>query len=205
MKCLLWSASFHFKIDQDNKFFQKLFQRSKKGSIFRKCLRFGDFLSTESFKVKHYFLKHYDDGQNIPFENEPLEIIRTNNVTKYEISVNKYRDYYNFEDTQQVIDDFLRNVRPRFRPKGEVLLKSGFLIENIHQSVQENLRPIINTRDWTTEPFKTTYFNDYILYSLRENILKRVIVNGMLGSSWRFKRFIYLNLKTLNLESEVVR
>ena len=71
--------------------------------------------------------------------------------------------------------------------------------------MQENLRPIINTKDWTTEPFKTTYFNDYIFYSLRENILKRVIVNGMLGSSWRFKRFIYLNLKTLNLESEMVR
>ena len=111
MKCLLWSASFHFKIDQDNKFFQKLFQRSKKGSIFRKCLRFGDFLSTESFKVKHDFLKHYDDGQNIPFENEPLEIIRTNNITKYEISVNKSHDYYNFVDAEQVVDDFLRNVR----------------------------------------------------------------------------------------------
>ena len=126
MKCLLCSASFnndekliehyiqYHKIDQDNKFFQKLFQRSKKGSIFRKRLRFGDFLSTESFKVKHDFLKHYDDGQNILFENEPLEIIRTNNITKYEISVNKYRDYYNFEDTQQVADDFLRNARSRF-------------------------------------------------------------------------------------------
>ena len=62
--------------------------------------------------------------------------------------------------------------------------------------MQENLRPIVNTRYWTTEPFKTTNFNDYIFYSLRENILKRVIVNGMSGNSWRFRRFIYLNLKT---------
>ena len=86
-----------------------------------------------------------------------------------------------------------------------MLLKCGFLIENIQQSLQENLRPIVNTRYWTTEPIKTTYFNDYIFYSLRENILKRVILNDMSGSSWQFRRFIYVNLKSLNLESEVVR
>ena len=60
-----------------------------------------------------------------------------------------------------------------------MLLKCGFLIENIQQPVQKNLRPIGNTRYWTTDPLKTTYFNDYIFHSLRENILKKVIVNGM--------------------------
>ena len=86
-----------------------------------------------------------------------------------------------------------------------MLLKCGFLIENIQQSLHENLRPIVNTRYWTTELIKTTYFNDYIFYSLRENILKTVILNGMSGRSWQFRRFIYVNLKSLNLESEVVR
>ena len=160
----------YHKIDKDNKFFQKLFQPSKKGSIFRKCFRCGDYLSTKDFKVKHDFLKHYDDGQSIPFEDKPVEIKKTGTITSYKISVNKYT-------------------------KGEMLLKYGFLIQNIQQSVQENLRPIVNTTYWTTKPFKTTYFNDYIFYSLRKNILKRVIVNGMSGSSWRFRRFIYLNLK----------
>ena len=148
MKCLLCSASFnndqkliehyieYHKIDQDNKYFQKLFQPNKKGSIFRKCLQYGDFLSTESLRVKHGFLKHYDDGQTVPFEDKPIEIIRTSNMMSYEISVNKYRDYYNFEDAELVVDNFLRNVRSRFKPKGQALLKS----------VQENLRPIVNTR-----------------------------------------------------------
>ena len=165
-KCLLCSASFnndekliehyieYHKINQDNKFFQKIFQPSKKGSIFRKCLRCGDFLSTESFKVKHDFLKHYNDGQKITLEEKPLEIIKTGNIMSYEISVSKYHDYYNFGDVEQVVDDFLRNVRSRFKPKDEALLKCGFLIENIQQSVQENLRPIVNTRYWTTEPFE---------------------------------------------------
>ena len=97
--------------------------------------------------------------------------------------MNKYRDYYNFENAEQVVDDFLRKVRSRFQPKGEILIKCGFLIENIQPSVQENLRPIVNTRYWATEPYKTKYFNDYIFYGLTENILKSVIVNGMSSSS----------------------
>ena len=157
------------------------------------------FLSTENFKVKHDFLKHHD-GKTVPFEDKPLEIVRTNNITKYDVSVNKHSDYYNFEDAEQVVDDFLRNVRWKFKPRGDLLLKCGFLIENIQQSLQENLVPIFNTRYWTTEPFKTRYFNDYVFYSLMENILKRLIVNGMWGSSWRFRRFIYLNLKFWTLK-----
>ena len=82
MKRLLCSASFYsdekliehyidyHKINKDNKFFQKLFQPSKKGPIFRKCFRFGEFLLTENFKVKHDFLKHYHDGEDIPFEDK---------------------------------------------------------------------------------------------------------------------------------------
>ena len=86
-----------------------------------------------------------------------------------------------------------------------MLLKCGFLIEIIQPSLRENLIPILSTRHWTTEPYQTRYFNNYIFYSLRENILKRVIVNGVSGSSCRFRRFIYLDLKTLDLETEIVK
>ena len=202
MNCLLCPASFdnveklreHYivchKIDKNNKFLQKLFSPTKKRSIFRKCLRRADFLSTEKFKVKHDFLKHYTEGQNLPFEDELVEVLKTGSITSYEISVNKQPNYYNFESAKQVVDDFLKNVRSRFQPKGDVLLKCDFMIENIQPSVNENFAPIINTRYWSTEPYKTKCFNDSVFYSLRENILKRVIINGMSGSSWTFRRFI---------------
>ena len=48
--------------------------------------------------------------------------------------------------TQEVVDDFLRNVRSRFKPSGMKLIKSSFVIENIQQAMPENLRPIMNTR-----------------------------------------------------------
>ena len=186
-------------------FFKNFSNLPKKVSIFRKCLRYGDFLSTENFKVKHDFLKYYADGDGEPFEDKPIEIVKTRNITKYEISVNKHANYYDFGNAQQVADDLLRNVRSKFRPRSDVLLKCGFLIENIHLSLHENSIPILSTRYWSTEPYQTRYFNDYIFYSLRENILKRVIVNGTSGSFWGLRRFVYLHLKISDLETEIVK
>ena len=76
-------------------------------------------------------MKHFNNRQNIPFEDQPLEILRTGHITSYEIFVNKNRDYYHFEDIKQVVVDLLRKVHLRSKTKRQVLLKCWFLIENI--------------------------------------------------------------------------
>ena len=42
-------------------------------------------------------------------------------------------------------------------------------------------------------------------YGLKQNILSKVIVNGVSDSSWRFRRFVMINLKVLNLAREIVK
>ena len=85
------------------------------------------------------------------------------------------------------------------------LIKYSFVIENIQQSAFGNLRPILNTRYWTTYVYKATYFNDFVFYGLRRNILTKAIVNGISGSSWKFCRFVMITLKVLNLDREIVK
>ena len=84
------------------------------------------------------------------------------------------------------------------------LIKCLFVIENIQQSAFENLRTVLNRRHWTTDVYKVTFLNDFVFYGLRQNILSKVIVNGMSGSSWKFRRFIMISLKFLNLDREIV-
>ena len=216
MKCLLCSSSFdnneeliehyvtYHKIDPNNRFFQKLFQSNKNCSLFRKCLRCDDFLTTSDFKIKHDFLKHYNEGYNDLFEDKPVDVEKTGNLI-FEITVNKHDDYYDFENSEEVADDFLKNVRSRFKPSGLKLTKCSFVIENMQQSAFENLRPILNTRYWTTDVYKATYFNDSAFYGMRQNILSKVIVNGMSGSSSKFRRFVMISLKVLNLDREIVK
>ena len=138
------------------------------------------------------------------FQDKLVDVEKTANLLKFEITVNKHDDYYDFENSEEVADDFLKNVRSRFKPSGLKLIKCLFVIENIQQSAFENLRPILNTRYWTTDVYKATYFNDFVFFGLTQNILSKVIVHGMSGSSWKFRRFVMISLKVLNLDREIV-
>ena len=42
-------------------------------------------------------------------------------------------------------------------------MKCSFTIENIQNWPYQNLQPIINTRYWTTPPYKGTCFNDFYI------------------------------------------
>ena len=45
-----------------------------------------------------------------------------------------------------------------------------------------------------TNTFTTKHFNDFVRGELKDEITKRVIVDGQTGSSWHFKRFERLNV-----------
>ena len=119
MRCLLCSSIFdndeeliehyitYHKIDPNNRFFQKLFQSNKNFPVFLKCLRYDDFLTNSYFKIKHDFLKHYNEGYNDLFEDKPVDIEKTADLLQFEITVNKHGDYYDFENSEEVVDDFL--------------------------------------------------------------------------------------------------
>ena len=68
-----------------------------------------------------------------------------------------------------------------------------------------NLEPLVDTRSWSTETYDGKYFNDFILFGLKQDILKRVIVNNMSGSAWYFKRFLYLAVKDLDSQAEITK
>ena len=111
------------KLIQTIDFFQKLFQSSKHCSIIRKCLRCDDILTTSDYKKKRDFWKHYNEGEGDLFEYKPIDIEKTANLLKFEITVNKHGEYYDFENSEKVVDYFLKNVCSRFKLSGLKLIK----------------------------------------------------------------------------------
>ena len=112
----------------------------------RKCLRCDDILTASDYKKKHNFLKHYNGSEDDLFEGKPIDFEKVANLLKFEITVNKHGEYYDFENSEEVIDYFFNNVCSRFKLSGLKLIKCSFVIENIQQSVFENLTPILNMR-----------------------------------------------------------
>ena len=95
-------------------------------------------------------------------------------ITKYGISTYKPKDEYDIYDAESVVTDFLSNVKNRFVANNDVIIKVGFTIENIQLLLEEIGTPIINSRYWSTKPYKIRYFiNDYVFFTLNEKMQQK--------------------------------
>ena len=206
MKCLLCSSVFknqkelldhyisYHNVDEKNWTFQKLFQSDNRAFI-KNCLRCGQFLTTKKQKAIHHFLKHYNEGKDISFEEKPLDIVKYPSLLIYQIEYKKYSNYYSFFNSEKCVDEFSQNVKYRFHATSIKWFKCSFIIENTQNSIRPDLQPLLNTRYWTAETYDSIYFNEFIFHALKHDILKRLINNNTTGSSWYFKRF--LNRKSI--------
>ena len=127
-----------------------------------------------------------------------IEIRDIGDLKSYGINYNKHGHIYDFSNADELVDEFLKNVKARYKSNGNVVIKCGFTIENTQLAPTEYDIPLLTVRYWSTEPCKTIYFNDLVFFSLKEDILKHVISHGMTGSSWKFNNFIYLKLKIIH-------
>ena len=114
---------------------------------------------------------------------------------KYEITFAQHLHDYDFYNAEKLVHDFLLNVKNRIgRSSSNFLIKCGFSLATFNRPI-ENEQPIKNSRYWKTEPHQTKLLNDFIYFNLRDSELKRVINNGLTGSSWHFNCFLYINVK----------
>ena len=67
--------------------------------------------------------------------------------------------------------------------------KCTLTIFNRQPAPRVGFEEITDSRVWQTNVYDGVYFNDYVQANLEGDILKRVTMNGMTGSSLRFNRF----------------
>ena len=186
-------------VDENNVFFKKLINQNKNVLQWKKCNFCNDFVLK---KTDHNFLKHYGRGFTDDDDNDNVPIVNTivGGIRKLEITFKEHASDYDFFDPVAVVDKFLAQVKRLVqRYDNDVLIRAGFSIENIQQSLDNYSEPLLQTRYWSTEPLQSKSFNDFIEFKIRESILKRVINNKLSGSAWNFNKFNYLNIKILNV------
>ena len=219
MKCLLCKfnsknklelenhyINFH-NVDKENNYFKKLLKENNDVFVGERCSKCDEFIPTAEYKKSHNFLKHYKDGKELISDEKPISIVEIgNNIRKYEIKYSEHSSYYDFFNSERVVDDFLSNVRRKIKRTNEYfLIRCGFSIENFQPVLDSYNEPLKDTRYWSTDPIETKSFNDFVYFSVRESVLKRVINNGLTGSSWRFNRFVYTNIKTFNVTESILK
>ena len=107
-------------------------------------------------------------------------------ITYFSINYFQHRNFYDFFDAEKVVDSFLNAFERSF--VSDKKLKFQGYTELINYQSTEIIK-LESKRVWLTDVFTGKYCNQYIRGELRANFLRRVIVNGATGSSWKFKRF----------------
>ena len=221
MKCLLCNyennqikelkehyVKYH-NVDENNFFFKKLINQKENIIHRKKCNYCNEFVFMN--KVNHDFLKHYgrgltiNDGDEVAKNgNRPITITNVGDVKKFEITFKEHSSYYDFFDSEAVVDSFLAQIQklvPYY--DNDVLIRIGFSIENIQQALDNYSEPLVQTRYWSTDPIQAKSFNDFVSFKSRESILKRIINNRLTGSAWNFNKFNYLNVKILDVSKQL--
>ena len=67
-------------------------------------------------------------------------------MTKFEISIMKHGEYFNFFSAEEVVEDFFKNIGSKFKPNVLKYFKGTFTIENIQATAVENSGLILNSR-----------------------------------------------------------
>ena len=196
--------NFH-NVDEKNEYFKKIMEFENDVLVGERCRKCNEFIPTLNYRNYHNFLKHYDDGMES--EDKPMSIVKIgNNIKKFEIKYSDHSDFYDFHNADKIVDEFLISVGKKIKRSNDYfLIRGGFSIENFQPTLDNYNEPLKNTKYWSTEPIETKSFNEFVHFNIRESILKRIIKNGMTGSSWRFNRFVYLNIKTFSVEESFLK
>ena len=157
------------------------------------------FTDAETWK-KHNIWSHYQFGGQLPAENKPINILKLRNFLKTLSNFDQHQDFYNFFDSEKLLDDFLNVFQLKFLPMENVEVQSTFSLINYEPAESEYLVEIINKRSWITDVYDY-FFNKYVKRGLKRDMLKRVSVNGLIESSWRFKRFHRLAINVKKIRS----
>lgn len=114
-------------------------------------------------KRLHNFFKNYGTESQNRAEQKPLSYTDLGYIQIYEIKLFEHQNDYNFYDSEELIDEFIKNVRGWFhRQPKNVIIKCGFSIQNILPSLSLNLGIISDTRYLLTKPYQSKNFNDFV-------------------------------------------
>ena len=87
----------------------------------------------------------------------------------------------------KLLEDFFEVVNINFRTDGreELIVKSSFSILNYQPPPEDlnNVRGLYDEWMWSTPTYDGHFFNDFIKFSLKNDIKKKIILNGRTGSS----------------------
>ena len=161
--------------------------------ILRKCFCCDHFYITRRDEKNHNFLSRYQlDGRQLTDDKPLKKTFFDENLKSFCTNFLKHGSFHNLYNSREVVSDFLTVFENNFIPNAGLRQSRStcsLAIVNRQPAQRGGFTGITDGRIWQTKVYDGIYSNDFIKSNMVNDILKRVIMNGMSGSSWRVKRF----------------
>ena len=80
----------HHNVDEIITFAKDYLQKQRRRSVLKKCFCLDDFLQSNRRKDIHNFIRHYERGKSMSYEQKPINIERSGGVQSYSFVLWKY-------------------------------------------------------------------------------------------------------------------
>ena len=168
-------------INKDNYFFKELFSIDTENGYLRRYEECKFYFDTCRIKKNHCFLSHYQQsgGSN----NLPLNISRRSLIMYYSINYLLHKNYYVFYDVKKTVNNFIFSAENNFVSNGKLNIQGSMELINYQPAEADQIIELESRRTWLTDVYMCVFFNGYVLEEIKKSFMKRVIINGMTGSS----------------------
>ena len=166
-----------------------------------KCIECLLTFDTYGKKKKHMFLVHYsqEGGSAKSDADLPLNVLKRGPITHFSINFDQHKNVYDFY-SGDMADEFLGVVERKFKPLKNIEHKFQVYFEIVNQQRTLNNRDFLtDNRSWLTKVYTFKFFNKFVRNELKNEITKRIIISGLTGSSWYFRRFKRMNVIVTSL------
>lgn len=107
---------------------------------------------------------------------------------------------YNIFDAEKTVDDFIEVARENFVPNDNVEVKGSVYLLNYQPAQSSVIIELEDKKIWLTDVYRCDFFNQFVRQKIKENFM-----NGLTGSSLRFKQFESLTISTINKSRNLER
>ena len=108
---------------------------------------------------------------------------------------------YDFYDAKKTVDDFAVAFERVFNLRKKVRLQGSMELINC---MPTDIIELESRRIWMTDAYVCKFFNSFVKGEVKNDLIKKVIVNEMTGSSWRFKRFERIMFTVTNINKKSI-
>ena len=151
-------------------------------------------------KKNHSFLVHRAQfGKANTFL--PMNVLRRSIITYYSINFLLHKNSYHFHDAIKTVYDFELAFERVFNPRKKDRIQGSMELINYMPTDKIELE---SRRIWITDVYECNFFNSFVKGEIKNDLMERVIVNGMTDCSWRFKSFERITFTVTNINKKSI-